>query len=105
MANVLANGCGALAIDASRIAPVAGEHVGPGSYSDPSKRSGEVGSDMGFTKKDVAAFQQAQAASVERANRLGRFPNNMLLTIESATDIETQGGGSRFFQILRSNHS
>ena len=78
-ASVLAYGTGALAVDASRIAPVAGEHVGPGSWSDPSKRSGEVSSDMGISRKDVGAFQQAQAESVERANRLGRFPANLVL--------------------------
>lgn len=77
--SVLVAGTGALSIDASRVAPVVGEHVGPGSWSDPSKRSGEVGSDLGITHKGVAAFQQAQAESVERANRLGRWPANLLL--------------------------
>lgn len=78
-ANVLKHGCGAINIDASRIRSVAGETIGPGSWSDPSKRSGEVGGDMGFTGNDVTAFQRAQAESVERANRMGRWPANLVL--------------------------
>lgn len=77
--NALAYGCGAVNIDGTRIAPIAGEYVSPGSWSDPSKRSGEVGSDLGITRKNVTAFQQAQAESVERTNRLGRWPANLLL--------------------------
>ena len=77
--NVLAHGTGALNIDESRVRSAGGEVIGPGSWSDPTKREGEVGGDLGFTGNDVAKFQQAQAESVERANRLGRWPANLVL--------------------------
>lgn len=95
---VLARGAGALNIDASRVAPVEGEVVGPGSWSDPARRAGEVGSDMGFSGNDVARFQQAQAESVERANRLGRWPANLVLghqagcRPEGTGKVKNQGG-------------
>ncbi len=76
--NALVHGTGAFNIDGARIAPVDGESIGPGSWSDPSKRGGEVGGDLGFTGNSVAKFQQAQAESVERANRLGRWPANLV---------------------------
>jgi hypothetical protein len=77
--NVLAHGTGALNIDATRVA-TNGERVGPGSWSDPSNRQGAVGADLGFSGNDVDAFQAAQAASVERANTLGRWPSNFVLS-------------------------
>lgn len=78
-ANVLAHGCGALNIDASRIAPVDGEHVGPGGWADPNNRIGPVGSGNFVTQRDVSKMAEAQAASVERANRMGRWPANLVL--------------------------
>ena len=77
-ANVLANGTGAMNIDASRIA-APGETIGPGSYSDPANREGVVGSDLGISGADKEKFQAAQIASVEKANAMGRFPANVVL--------------------------
>jgi hypothetical protein len=78
-ANVLVHGAGPVNIDGCRVASAGGEVVGPGSWSNPSNRGGEVGGDLGFSGNDVARFQQAQAESVERANRLGRWPANLVL--------------------------
>lgn len=94
--NVLEHGTGALNIDAARVAPVDGESIGPGSWSDPSKRGGEVGGDLGFTGNSVAKFQQAQAESVERANRLGRWPANLILVSDSGIDAQDDVG--RYFK-------
>ena len=76
---VLKHEAGALNIDATRIAPMSGETIGPGSWSNPQNRTGEVGGNLGFTGNDMSAFQAAQAASVERANRMGRWPANLVL--------------------------
>ena len=77
--NVLMHGVGALNIDHSRIAPIVGETVGPGSYSDPNNRVGAVGATAFVSQRDVGKMAEAQAASVERSNRLGRWPSNLLL--------------------------
>jgi len=77
-ANVLRWGTGALNIDASRIR-LAGDEVVTLPQSDPSKRAGEVGRDLGFTGNDVCAFKQAQRESIERTNTLGRWPANLVL--------------------------
>jgi hypothetical protein len=78
-ANVLEHGTGALNIDRCRVTPLPGEYVAPGGLSDPTSRSGTVGTDLGISRKDKTAFQQAQLASIERANRLGRWPSNLIL--------------------------
>ena len=83
-ANVLEHGTGGLNIDAVRVAPVAGEVVRPGSLSEPSNRRGEFGGTMGFTGNERAKFQEAQLASIERTNRLGRWPSNVVLKHSSA---------------------
>jgi site-specific DNA-methyltransferase (adenine-specific) len=75
--NVLTHGTGALNIDGTRI-DAGGEKVGPGSWSDPTKRQGVVGTDFGITRSDISKFQEAQALSVERANAMGRWPANVL---------------------------
>jgi site-specific DNA-methyltransferase (adenine-specific) len=48
--------------------------------SDPAKRAGEVGRDLGFTGNDTETFQQAQRESIERTNTLGRWPANVILS-------------------------
>jgi hypothetical protein len=77
-ANVLKHGCGAVHIDAARIGLPPGEEVKT-PQSDPANRGGVVGTDLGITHKDVESFQEAQAASADRTNRLGRWPANLVL--------------------------
>lgn len=77
--NVLLHGVGALDIDHARISPIVGETVGPGSYSDPNNRVGAVGATAFVSQRDAGKMAEAQAASVERSNRLGRWPSNVVL--------------------------
>lgn len=46
--------------------------------SDPGKRSGVVGTDMGISRAAKNKFREAQRESVERTNSLGRYPANIL---------------------------
>jgi DNA modification methylase len=95
-ANVITYGTGALNIDGTRV-PVVGEEVSTPA-SDPAKRSGVVGRDLGFSGADAEAFREAQAESVERTNRLGRWPPNLLLShapgceFVGTTEVESTGG-------------
>jgi DNA modification methylase len=75
-ANVQTFGTGALNIDASRVAP--SEEVLHTPQSDPTKRSGVVGADLGISNSGVDSFQEAQRASIERTNTLGRWPANLI---------------------------
>ena len=56
-----------------------GEHVSPGKLSNPENRHSTVGTDMGITRQSVDAFQQAQRDSIERVNRMGRWPCNLIM--------------------------
>ena len=76
-ANVLKHSTGALNIDATRIS-TEGEIIHT-PQSDPAKRAGVVGSDLGFSKGNKAKMAAAQQASVARANELGRWPANVML--------------------------
>jgi site-specific DNA-methyltransferase (adenine-specific) len=102
--NVLTHGTGALNIDGTRIPLDAGEapdgrdgeatastrygdkvHATPGRrirgpQSDPRKREGVVGTDLGISNADVEKFQLAQRESTERMASLGRWPANVILT-------------------------
>jgi DNA modification methylase len=76
-ANVLEHGTGALNIDGCRVA-TDGETI-HAPQSDPSKRSGVVGTvDLGISKADREKFQAAQRASAERTQSLGRWPANII---------------------------
>jgi site-specific DNA-methyltransferase (adenine-specific) len=111
--NVLKHGTGALNIDACRVRLAEGEVV-PVPQSDPAKRAGEVGRDLGFTGNDAEAFKQAQRESIERTNTLGRWPANIILSHDpacgeecapgcpcAAMDAQSGGdGASRFFNQL-----
>jgi site-specific DNA-methyltransferase (adenine-specific) len=83
-------GSGALYVDGGRIG-TNGEvlHV---PQSDPTKRTGEVGTDLGITRADIADFQAAQRASIEKTNSLGRYPANLALDEESAEMLDEQSG-------------
>jgi len=76
-ANTARHGTGAMNVDATRIT-VVGEVVHT-PQSDPVKRKGVVGSDLGFSKGTSKHMQEAQRASVERTNALGRWPANVIL--------------------------
>lgn len=75
--NVREFSTGGLNIDGCRIRG-AGEEVHTPA-SDPTKRQGTVGTDLGITRADTDKFQAAQAESVARTNLLGRWPANLLL--------------------------
>lgn len=90
-ANVLAHGTGALNIDGCRIGLADGEVV-HAPQSDPSKRAGEVGRDLGFTGNDPEAFRKSQRESIERTNTLGRWPANVALDEEAAAMLDEQSG-------------
>jgi hypothetical protein len=77
-ANVLEHGTGALNIDACRVVTNGEKIQVP--QSDPTKRAGVVGTDLGISGARIDDFQAAQAASVERTNTLGRWPPNLLLS-------------------------
>ena len=75
-ANVLRWRTGAINIDGCRVG-TEGEtiHV---PQSDPTKRAGVVGTDLGITRAGKDKFQEAQRASVERTQNLGRWPANVI---------------------------
>lgn len=75
-ANVLAHETGALNIDGCRVPT--GDEVIHVPQSDPSKRAGIVGSDLGISGANTSDFQAAQRASVERTMTLGRWPANLI---------------------------
>ncbi len=77
--NVLSYGVGTLHIDASRVA--VRDLVGV-TQSDPSQRSG-IGrgfGSSGATGASLSTMNEAQLRSAERANRLGRWPANLLIS-------------------------
>lgn len=88
--NVEKHGTGALNIDGSRIG-TEGEVI-HAPQSDPTKRAGTVGKDLGITRANVEDFQVAQRASIEKANALGRWPANVLLDEEAAAMLDEQVG-------------
>jgi DNA modification methylase len=75
-AQVLATGTGALNIDACRISTGAEQLHHDG--SDPARRRGIVGAELQPTG-DAERNAAAQAESIERANRMGRWPANVAL--------------------------
>lgn len=75
--NILKHGVGALNIDACRV------KGGPQVHevaSDPAKRKRVVGTDMGISDASAEKMRAAQAAAVETANELGRYPGNFVLS-------------------------
>jgi site-specific DNA-methyltransferase (adenine-specific) len=74
--NVQAHGTGAMNIDGCRVS-TEGEVIHT-PQSDPSKREGVVGTDLGISDSSAADFQAAQRASIERANTMGRWPANLI---------------------------
>lgn len=76
ISNVLERGTGALNIDACRIATGA-EQLAHGG-SDPARRRGVVGAEL-QAPSDADRNAIAQGESIERANRLGRWPANVVL--------------------------
>lgn len=72
--NVLSHGTGAINVDACRV--FTGEAI-RAPQSDPRKRKGTVGTDLGFTAASVEQFQAAQRASAAKTQSLGRWPANL----------------------------
>lgn len=77
-ANVAEYGTGALNIDGCRIPTEGEEFRAP--QSDPAKRGGVVGTDLGISGASTDDFQRAQRESIERTATLGRWPANLILT-------------------------
>lgn len=75
--NVLAHGTGGLNIDGCRVALLDGEVVSP-VQSDPTNRVGAVSATAFVTQNSVGAMREAQRASIERTNTLGRWPANLI---------------------------
>lgn len=88
--NITKTGAGALNIDAGRIS-TQGEVVST-PQSDPKKRAGVVGTDLGISNAQIDKFQDAQRASAERTNQLGRWPANFLLDDVTAPMLNAQTG-------------
>jgi hypothetical protein len=96
-ANVLEHGAGAINVDGCRVASADTIRV---PQSDPSKRSGKVGRDIGITKNDKSKFQDSQRKSVEKANRLGRWPANLIH--DDSDDVrEALGDARRVFYVAK----
>lgn len=75
--NALKHGVAGLHIDGGRVSTAGEEVAAP--QSDPAKREGVVGSDLGISGADREKFQAAQRESAARTNALGRWPSNLLL--------------------------
>jgi len=75
-ANVQEWGTGAINVDGCRVGTEGESFRAP--QSDPSKRAGEVGADLGISRSSVEDFQAAQRASIERTATLGRWPANLI---------------------------
>jgi len=70
-------GSGALNVDGARIRVLDEKIHVP--QSDPAKRSGAVGTNLGISRADIEKFQASQRASVETANTSGHYPANLTL--------------------------
>lgn len=91
-ANVLAHGTGALNIDGCRIG-TEGETIHL-VQSDPANRShSQQAAPRG--ERGVDAMREAQRASIERTNTLGRWPANALLDEEAAEQLDRAAGAPR----------
>jgi len=82
-------GVAGMNIDASRIPTDEIIHT---PQSDPAKRRGTVGTNLGITNADKEKFQAAQRASVAKTQELGRYPANLILDGEAATLLDEQTG-------------
>lgn len=91
-------GVAGLNIDAGRIS-TNGEVV-HAPQSDPSRREGVVGTDLGISRSSREEFNAAQRLSVERTNSLGRWPANVLLDECAAAML---GEPSRFFYTAKAS--
>jgi len=89
--NVVQHECGALNIDACRVGVDGEAFAVP--QSDPGKRKGTVGTDLGITRRDVEGFRAAQRESIQRTQLLGRWPANVVLVGATApASMDRQSG-------------
>lgn len=82
-------GVAGMNIDASRIPTDEIIHT---PQSDPAKRRGTVGTNLGITNADKEKFQAAQRASIAKTQELGRYPANLILDGEAAMLLDEQTG-------------
>jgi hypothetical protein len=107
--NVIKNGCGGINIDACRIES-GGEHEN----WKPSTFTNREGSDLGKShiagsknrtdEENDEAMKQSQLESIQKLNKMGRFPANLVLSPYASKLMDEQiginqgnGGASRFF--------
>jgi hypothetical protein len=99
-ANVLEWGTGAINVDGCRVGTNGEKFSIP--QSDPTRRAGTVGTDLGITGSSIEDFQKAQADSIRRTQQQGRFPANL---IHDGSDEATAGMGdaSRYFYCAKAS--
>ena len=88
--NALAWGVAGMNIDSCRIS--VGDEVIHTPQSDPAKRAGVVGTDLGISRTDKETFQAAQRESIQKTQELGRYPANVLFDDEAARLLDAQTG-------------
>jgi site-specific DNA-methyltransferase (adenine-specific) len=88
--NAIQHGVAGINVDACRID--IGDEAIHAPQSDPSKRVGTVGTDLGISNADIKKFQAAQCESIRKTQEMGRFPANLLLDEESAGQLDSQTG-------------
>jgi site-specific DNA-methyltransferase (adenine-specific) len=87
--NALEHGCGALNIEGGRIGTGGEKIAAP--RSDPHKRGAGAG-EFCCSTRDTTKMHEAQAASIERTNTLGRWPANVLLDHAAAEALDEMSG-------------
>lgn len=93
--NIIKHGVGAVNIDGCRV-PLSDGEVIPTPQSDPTKR-GKGAGEYGLSGRDTERMHEAQRASVERTNALGRYPANLL---HDGSDVVRElfpDGAARYF--------
>lgn len=98
--NIIKHGVGAVNIDGCRVPLSDGERIHT-PQSDPTKR-GRGGGEYGLSGRDTERMHEAQRASVERTNALGRYPANLLHdgSQEAVSLFPDGGSAARFFNTL-----
>ena len=86
--------CGLAGLNISRCRlPVCGEEIHL-TQSTPLNRKGVFGTALWDVDTDKDKFREAQRASIERTNTLGRWPANIILSPAATPDLDQQSGES-----------
>lgn len=106
--NTLDHGCGAINIDASRIST--SDSLGGGELKGPTDMSQTCGGpewDRPWRNDPSKREHYARVCreKVEKAERLGRWPSNIILDEQSSEQLEQQAGTSRFFYTAKASKS